>query len=174
MGRVSTCQKNCNTIDLRRAQVNQIKETEPASRETDVKSIISYQNGGNAIELERILLFFLAKCIYYRVFSGERPVFRPRGFVWLYNLTELVVRIDTQCWERNRVTTTVMYVSIRSEAWWCGCRVLDIDRIALRSQALKTLRLVFIKRLGNLYVSRRCKYHLHVNKILLYRELPFY
>ena len=22
MGRVSTCQKNCNTIDLRRAQVN--------------------------------------------------------------------------------------------------------------------------------------------------------
>ena len=25
MGRVSTCQKNCNTIDLRRAQVNDIK-----------------------------------------------------------------------------------------------------------------------------------------------------
>ena len=24
MGRVSTCQKNCNTIDLRRAQVNDI------------------------------------------------------------------------------------------------------------------------------------------------------
>ena len=24
MGRVSTCQKNCNTIDLRRAQVNQM------------------------------------------------------------------------------------------------------------------------------------------------------
>ena len=25
MGRVSTCQKNCNTIDLRRAQVNNIQ-----------------------------------------------------------------------------------------------------------------------------------------------------
>ena len=25
MGRVSTCQKNCNTIDLRRAQVNDFK-----------------------------------------------------------------------------------------------------------------------------------------------------
>ena len=24
MGRVSTCQKNCNTIDLRGAQVNQV------------------------------------------------------------------------------------------------------------------------------------------------------
>ena len=24
MGRVSTCQKNCNTIDLRRAQVNKV------------------------------------------------------------------------------------------------------------------------------------------------------
>ena len=24
MGRVSTCQKNCNTIDLRRAQVNDV------------------------------------------------------------------------------------------------------------------------------------------------------
>ena len=33
MGRVSTCQKNCNTIDLRRAQVNKDGAIAIADRE---------------------------------------------------------------------------------------------------------------------------------------------
>ena len=51
MGRVSTCQKNCNTIDLRRAQVNECYNI-MFPGELDIQAVLFLENDCNLLAME--------------------------------------------------------------------------------------------------------------------------
>ena len=58
MGRVSTCQKNCNTIDLRRAQVNKYRSLPELSKGRQWTSINSIEDNWKSSYLSVVALQF--------------------------------------------------------------------------------------------------------------------
>ena len=73
MGRVSTCQKNCNTIDLRRAQVNDwpwllkcssVRESKMMNAVARAQLTIHVSLAGPNISRHRLMLALLQKYVY--------------------------------------------------------------------------------------------------------------
>ena len=89
MGRVSTCQKNCNTIDLRRAQVNHNRPARCAGQLL-ASALYQWYVGSSLC----FLLYF--SYVFYFVYSPDRVLHYCSGVAQMQSFRPMAMRLSSE------------------------------------------------------------------------------